>query len=129
MAKTQMHWNIGCLAVIIHLLSSCLGLRGKGTPNQKLACFVHCLKIIKIFGKNNISILKQIVWETQKWHYNFSRPSSCRVIDQNNILNVLSYNPRTAEASKILMTFLSSSDNLLQDNHIFFFKKILIILR
>ena len=41
---------------------------GKGTPNRNLACFVCYLKIIKVFGENNVSILKQIVLETQKWH-------------------------------------------------------------
>ena len=34
-------------------------LRGKDTLNPNLACFVHYLKIINIFWKNNVSILKQ----------------------------------------------------------------------
>ena len=43
-------------------------LRGKGTPNQNLACFMLYLKIINAFLKNNTSIMKPIVWGTQKWH-------------------------------------------------------------
>ena len=51
-------------------------LRGYYTPNLKLACFVCYLKIINTFFlKNNVCILKQIVQGTQKWHWNFSRPS------------------------------------------------------
>ena len=39
-------------------------------PNKYLARFVHHvnLNIINTIVKNNISILKQIVWQTQKWH-------------------------------------------------------------
>ena len=41
-------------------------LKGKGTPNRNLTCFVCYLKIIiKNVWKNNVSILKQIVWESQ----------------------------------------------------------------
>ena len=35
----------------------CLWLRGNCTPDQKLACFVHYLKIINTSLKNNICIL------------------------------------------------------------------------
>ena len=45
--------------------------------------YQHCLE-------NNLGILKQIIWKTQKWHCNFSTPSSSWVIDQNNILHVWS---------------------------------------
>ena len=43
------------------------------------------------FGKNNVRILKQIVWEIQKWHLKILA-DSCRligswVIDENNILH------------------------------------------
>ena len=56
-------------------------------PNIYLARFVHYanLNIINTIVKNNISILKQIVWQTQKWHLNMSRPSSSWVINQNMI--------------------------------------------
>ena len=37
-------------------------------PYQKLACLVLYLKIVNIFLKSNICILKQIVQESQKWH-------------------------------------------------------------
>ena len=50
-----------------------VNLKGKVIPNQTLACLVRYLKII--FSENNLSILKQIVCETQKWHENISRPS------------------------------------------------------
>ena len=64
-------------------------LSGKSTPNRNWASFLRYLKFVTNFGKNNVSILKQIVWETQIWHYIFSRLSSSWVIDQNNILHIL----------------------------------------
>ena len=57
-----------------------------------------------------VNILKQFVWETHKWHYNFRRNGSW-VIDHNNILQVLINNSRTAWPTKILMQILSFSDN------------------
>ena len=80
----------GCKIAALLYWAACLytyklqildGLRGYCTPNIKLACFVHYLqKKKKInyhhFLKNNISILKQIVQGTKKWHWKFSRPSS-----------------------------------------------------
>ena len=51
-------------------------LSGYCTPKLKLACFVCYLKIMTTFLKNNVSIVKQIVQGTQKWHWNLSRPSS-----------------------------------------------------
>ena len=41
------------------------------------------------------------------------------IIDQNNILHILINNSRTAAPTKILMPFLSSSDNLFPDHIIF----------
>ena len=41
---------------------------GHYTPNQKLPCFVLYLKIVNIFFKNDMYILKKIVQRTQKWH-------------------------------------------------------------
>ena len=38
-------------------------------------CYSCISKLSTLFLKNNISILTQIVWETQKWHWNFSKPS------------------------------------------------------
>ena len=43
---------------------------------QKLACFVLYLKIINKFLKNKVCVLWKNVQGTQKWHWNFSRPSS-----------------------------------------------------
>ena len=45
-------------------------------------CYLN-LKIIDSFWKIIFSILKQIVWETQKMYQNYSRPISSWVIDQN----------------------------------------------
>ena len=100
-----------------------LQLMGKGTPNKNWACFVHSLKIINTFLNNNIRILIQIVWGTQKWRENFSRSSGSGVIDQNSILHALINNSRSTWLTKILRQFLNFSDNLLQDNDIVLKKK------
>ena len=53
-------------------------------------------------------------------------------MDQNSQNNVLINNSRTAWPTLILMSFLSSLDNLLKDAHLIVFfkkKKVLIILR
>ena len=71
-------------------------LRGYCTPNQLLACFVVYLKIINTLLKNNRCILKQIVHETQKWHWNFNKPRGFLVMDQNSQSNVLIDNSRMA---------------------------------
>ena len=78
--------------------------------NQKLACFVLCLKIIHTFLKNDI-VLKQIVQGTQKGHWNFSRPSHFRVVDQNSQILFWSITQEPLCLLKILMLFLSSLDN------------------
>ena len=46
------------------------------------------------------------------------------VIDQNNILHGLFNISRTAWPTEILMSFLSFSDNLFQDNYIIFQQKV-----
>ena len=56
---------------------------------------------------HNISLLKQIVWETQNWHSNCSRPTGSWVIDQNAQNIVLMNNSRTARPTNIWMPFLS----------------------
>ena len=70
--------NILCFRLFVTTI-----LRGKCTPNWNWACFVRYHKIINIFLKSNMLILKKIVWEAQKWHLNFSRPNGSWVIDQN----------------------------------------------
>ena len=53
-------------------------------PKPKLSMF--CLlsqNYQHFFLKNDMLTLKQIVWEMQKLYYNFSRPSSTWIIDQN----------------------------------------------
>ena len=96
-------WVIHLLTRYDKALKRCLeydhwkGLsRGNCTPNQKLAGFVFYLKIINTFLKNNICILKQIIQATQKWHWNFSRPSSSKVMDQSSQNIVFINNSRTA---------------------------------
>ena len=69
---------------------------------------------IKHLLKNNISTLKQIVWETQKWHHNFSR---WWLIDQNVQNIVWINNSQTSWPTKFLVQFLSFSDNLLEDDY------------
>ena len=59
------------------------------------------VKIINTFGGNGMCPLKQIVWETKKWHENFGRPSSSLVIDQNNILHDSINNSKTAWPTEI----------------------------
>ena len=49
---------------------TCKLLMGTYTPNKNLVCFVLSQNYQHLFErlKNNISIVKQIVLETQKWH-------------------------------------------------------------
>ena len=58
--------------------------------------FAFYLKIVNTFFQKDVCILKQIVQGTQKWHWNFSRPSSFYVMDQNSYNFVLISNSRTA---------------------------------
>ena len=60
-------------------------VQGWTAPNQNLACFDCYLKFFNTVLKNDTSILKQNVWETQKWHGNSTRPSSFWVIVKNNM--------------------------------------------
>ena len=64
--------------------------------------------------------MKQIVSETQKWYQIFTRPHDSWVIDQNVQNIVLIENTRTSWPTKILMSVLSISDNLLQGACIMF---------
>ena len=55
-------------------------------------------------------------------HCECAQPASDRLmrkwcIDQNNNLHLLNGNSRTNEPTKFVMTFLSSSDNSLSENH------------
>ena len=77
------------------------------------------------FWQNNVCILKQIFQRAQKWYWNFRRPSTSQVIDQNSQNVVVINNSRTALPTYML--FLSSLDNLLL-MHILFFKKVLTII-
>ena len=79
------------------------------TSNQNLSCFEHYRKIINPVLNDKKNLLKEIVWESQKWHFNFStlKHISC-IIDQNNILHDLINNSRTAQATKMIMPYLTS---------------------
>ena len=83
--------------------------------------FCMLFQNLQHYWKNNIRILKQIAWETQKCHSNLNRPHGSSVIDQNNIL-IKIYKSRTVWPTKILMPFWSFSDSLLQYLHIIFQK-------
>ena len=61
---------------------------------------------------------------SKKWHLNFSRPSGFYVIDQNSKNVVWINNSRTAWPTLILMLFLSSLDNLLEDAYTIFQKDV-----
>ena len=58
--------------------------------------FVLYLKIINTFLKSNVCTLTEIVQGTQKWHWNFSRPSGFQVMDQNSQNIDIVNNSRTA---------------------------------
>ena len=67
------------------------------------------------YGQNASSCdpLKQIVWYTQNWYYNFNSSSGSWVIDQNNILHILINNYRTSMAYWNFNAILKSSENFL----------------
>ena len=129
--------HTGYIIILMYKMFNQLVPIGKNcTPNQICALsqtdqhifwksnLSYCKIITTLFWKNDMIILKQIVWKTQKWHWNFSRPNGSWVIGKNNILLVLFNNSWTPGPTKILMPFLSFSDNLLQDNHIMFHKSV-----
>ena len=94
-----------------------VSFKGELHSKSKLCVLCYILQLSTLFWK---SILKQVVWETQKWCYIFGRLSSSEVIDQNNILNVLINISKNAWPTRILMLFLSFSDKLLQDAYTIF---------
>ena len=88
----------------------------ESTPNQHCTCFVSYLKDINPFGKNKMSFLKQIVWETQKWHWNISRICGSWIIVQNISCKILFWS--TTQKPLGLLKFechfwVSHADNLL----------------
>ena len=64
-------------------------------------------------------ILKQIVWETHKWHKNLRKANRSWIIDQNMQTIGLINTSWVAWPSKILFHSLSFWDNLLQYAYIF----------
>ena len=66
-----------------------------------------------LIPKSNVSNIKQIVWETQKLHWNFGRPSISWFIDQNMQNIVLINNSES-------LGLQSFSDNVLHGDHIIF---------
>ena len=100
--------------------------KGELHPKPKLSMFVHYLKIINtfiFFEKQCVIVLKQIVWETQKWYQNLSRPGDSKVIDKNIQSFVFINNTRTIWPTKTLTPSLSFSDNLLENAFIIFQKE------
>ena len=63
------------ILVILPLLIRNLIYMGKLHPKPNWSIFCTLSQNYQHFLKNNMCILKQIVWETHKWHYNFSGPS------------------------------------------------------
>ena len=96
---------------------------GGGHSKSKFSIFCALSQNYQHFleKKNNVSILNQIVRETENWHQNFIRPSSFGVLIKTLFWSI---NSRTAWPTKILMPFLRFSDNLLHENHISFQKSI-----
>ena len=85
-------------------------LRGHSTPNQHLAWFACYFKIYFFFFflKNIINILKQAVWETQKWRQNFgTNKASSSWVFLINILHVLISNSRTFYPTEIIMSIFN----------------------
>ena len=75
-------------------------VRGKGTPKPKFNKFCALFQNYEHFLKTSIS---------SSW-----------VIDQNNVLLILTNNSGTVWATEILVTFWSYSDNLLHGTYIIF---------
>ena len=98
----------------------------RNLQNQNWECFVCNLKLINTFLKNGKSIVKKIIWKTQKWHPNFSRPIGLCVIDQKQNFACLINNSRT---NWPIYHFSVILQNLLQDNHLIFQKNAVFILR
>ena len=80
-------------------------LRRYCTSYPKLAYFVLYLTIIFPFLKNNLCILYKIVQGTQKWQWNFSKPSGLKVMNQKSQNDIWINNSRTVWPTYILMLF------------------------
>ena len=88
--------------VYIFLLPLRARLGGRVTQNENLAFFALFQNYHHCFEKwYTVCILKEIVWDIQKWHQNFSRPHRSWVIDQNMQIISLINNSRTARPTKI----------------------------
>ena len=107
-----------CASISLALSLAQNNLQGEGHPKPKLSMLFALSQSFQHFFKNDMIILKQIVKETQKW------PNGSGVIDQNMQNTVLINNSRTTWPTKILMPFLSSSDNWLHDACIIFQKSV-----
>ena len=107
--------------------TECFEPEGEGHTKQNLSKFRWLSQTFKHFFEKH-GILKKIVWETQKLHWNFSTPHSSWVMGQNVQNIVLISNSRTPWPTKILKRFLSFSDNLLHEANMIFSKKVSVIL-
>ena len=110
--------------VLFHLLFC---IKGEQHPKPKVQMFCLLSQISNTDLKSNVGILKQIVWETKKMHWDFRRPHSSWLVGQDVQVFVLISN-LTTQPAKFLVPFLSFADNLLQDAYILFAKKVLIIM-
>ena len=91
-------------------------LRRNSIPNQYWAWFVCYLNV----SKNDISILKQNCLRNLKWHQNVNRPISSKILIRTLFFMFWSITQKLLGLLE-LNDILSLPDNLLQDNHIFFF--------
>ena len=79
------HHHHSSLYVILYQFQQALFFRGFCTCYPKLVSFVLNFKIINTVLKNNTyTVCILFVQGTQKWHWNFSRPGSFKVMDQNS---------------------------------------------
>ena len=71
-ALTSLVGNYDKLFMQLKCMNNCwifVALRGTAIKRKlSIYNFVYCLKIINTVLKNNLSILKQILWKTYEWH-------------------------------------------------------------
>ena len=100
----------------------------KGKQHLWLKLSMYNLPLISnnIMGK--INFLKQIFWETQQLHWNFSRPSNYWVIDQEVKNTIWINKSRTAWLTKNWMPFWTFLMVLVYMYHVYILKTVFIII-
>ena len=85
-------------------------------PQTKIEHNLQIINTSKIYIY--IRILKQIVWETKKWHYIFLHAKRLLSYWSKHYFSCFEHISRTAEPPEILMPFLSFSKDFFQVCHI-----------